>query len=133
MKIEELRINDIVKCKTDNSNVARYITEINNRGELILNKLGGEQWESLEAEISDVVPVEINEINLKAIGAVKSPFTNEYIILAGNKEFFVKPDINSSLWICSRLNKYRPPFVKVKFIHEIQRYLLETYMSVLRF
>lgn len=133
MRIEELRINDIVKCKTDDNNVVRYISAMNNRGDIELNKIGGEKWETLEATISDIVPVEISDTTLKAIGAVKSPFTEEYILLVDKKEFFIKQDKFSLMWICSRLNKYRPPFVKVKYIHEIQRYLLETYMAILSF
>lgn len=131
MRIEEIRINDILKCKVDGNNVVRYVTELNSRGDIILNKVGGESWESVEATIQDVVPVDISEASLKAIGAVKSPFGLEYILMAGGKEFFLKKDINSPLWICARLHKYRPPFAKVKFIHELQRYLLDTYMTTL--
>lgn len=131
MRIEEIRINDILKCKVDGNNVVRYVTELNSRGDIILNKVGGESWESVEATIQDVVPVDISEASLKAIGAVKSPFGLEYILMAGGKEFFLKKDINSPLWICARLHKYRPPFTKVKFIHELQRYLLDTYMTTL--
>ncbi|MBQ2396200.1 MAG: hypothetical protein II304_04035 [Bacteroidales bacterium] len=131
MRIEEIRINDILKCKVDGNNVVRYVTELNNRGDVILNKVGGESWESVEATIQDVVPVDISDASLKAIGAVKSPFGLEYILMAGGKEFFLKKDINSPLWICARLHKYRPPFAKVKFIHELQRYLLDTYMTTL--
>lgn len=131
MRIEEIRINDILKCKVDGNNVVRYVTELNNRGDIILNKVGGESWESVEATIQDVVPVDISDASLKAIGAVKSPFGLEYILMAGGKEFFLKKDINSPLWICARLHKYRPPFAKVKFIHELQRYLLDTYMTTL--
>lgn len=132
MKIEELRINDIVKCKTDDKDTIRYVSSMNNRGDIELNKVNGEEWEVLDASISDIIPVEINASTLKIIGAMKNPFTNEFVILADNKEFCLKPDLNTPLWICSRLNKYRPPFVKVKFIHEIQRYLLDSYMTVLK-
>lgn len=131
MRIEELRINDILKCKVDGNNVVRYVTELNNRGDIILNKVGGESWESVEATIQDIVPVEISEQSLKAIGAIKSPFGVEFMLMAGDKEFYIKKDINSSLWLCARLHKYRPPFAKVRFIHELQRYLLDTYMTTL--
>lgn len=131
MRIEEIRINDILKCKVDGNNVVRYVTELNNRGDIILNKVGGESWESVEATIQDVVPVEISEQSLKAIGAIKSPFGVEFMLMAGDKEFYIKKDINSSLWLCARLHKYRPPFAKVRFIHELQRYLLDTYMTTL--
>lgn len=131
MRIEEIRINDILKCKVDGNNVVRYVTELNNRGDIILNKVGGESWESVEATIQDIVPVEISEQSLKAIGAIKSPFGVEFMLMAGDKEFYIKKDINSSLWLCARLHKYRPPFAKVRFIHELQRYLLDTYMTTL--
>lgn len=131
MRIEEIRINDILKCKVDGNNVVRYVTELNSRGDIILNKVGGESWESVEATIQDIVPVEISEQSLKAIGAIKSPFGVEFMLMAGGKEFFLKKDINSPLWICARLHKYRPPFAKVRFIHELQRYLLDTYMTTL--
>lgn len=132
MKIEELRINDIYKCKTDATNTIRFITELNSRGEVVLNKVGGESWESIEATIQDVIPVEVNDNSLKLIGAIKNPFGAEYIIMIDNKEFYIKHDINSPLWICARLHKYRPPFVKFKFMHELQRYLLDNYMTVLK-
>lgn len=131
MRIEEIRINDILKCKVDDNNVVRYVTELNNRGDIILNKVGGESWESVEATIQDIVPVEISEQSLKAIGAIKSPFGVEFMLMTGDKEFYIKKDINSSLWLCARLHKYRPPFAKVRFIHELQRYLLDTYMTTL--
>lgn len=131
MRIEEIRINDILKCKVDGNNVVRYVTELNNRGDIILNKVGGESWESVEATIQDIVPVEISEQSLKAIGAIKSPFGVEFMLMTGDKEFYIKKDINSSLWLCARLHKYRPPFAKVRFIHELQRYLLDTYMTTL--
>lgn len=131
MRIEEIRINDILKCKVDGNNVVRYVTELNSRGDIILNKVGGESWESVEATIQDIVPVEISEQSLKAIGAIKSPFGVEFMLMSGGKEFFLKKDINSPLWICARLHKYRPPFAKVRFIHELQRYLLDTYMTTL--
>ena len=86
---------------------------------------------ALDATIQDIVPVEISEQSLKAIGAIKSPFGVEFMLMAGDKEFYIKKDINSSLWLCARLHKYRPPFAKVRFIHELQRYLLDTYMTTL--
>lgn len=131
MKIEEIRINDVFKCKVDDDNVARKVIEINNKGDLVLSKVRGDSWETLEATIQDIVPVEISEQSLKAIGAIKSPFGVEFMLMAGDKEFYIKKDINSSLWLCARLHKYRPPFAKVRFIHELQRYLLDTYMTTL--
>lgn len=131
MRIEEIRINDIYKFKTDDETTSRVVVEMNNKGELVLNKIGGESWESVEATIHEIVPIEANEITLKSIGCFKNPFGNEYKLIVADKDFCIKKDINSPLWICSRLHKYRPPFVKFRFIHELQRFLLDNYMVTL--
>lgn len=133
MKVEEIRINDIYRCKTDSNDTLRYVTEINNKGDLILNKVGGSDWEHIEANVADVVPVEPNDEVFKAIGAIKNPFGLEYVINVENKEFYIRRDVNSPLWVCARRNKYRPPFTKFRFIHELQRYILDTYMVSLKF
>lgn len=133
MRVEEIRINEVYKCKADDNNIFRYITEINSRGDLLLNKVGGDAWEVLESTIYDIVPVEASPEAFKALGAIKSPFGVEYLLILDGKEFSIKKDINSPLWVCSRLHKYRPPFVKFRFIHELQRYLLSNYLVTLTF
>ena len=99
MRIEELRINDVYRCKTDDANIVRFVSEMNNKGELILNKVGGDDWETLEATIRDIVPVDANDATFKAIGAVKGLFGVEYTLMIGDKEFFIRKDVNSPLWI----------------------------------
>lgn len=131
MRIEEIRINDIYKLKTDDETTYRVVVEMNNKGELVLNKIGGESWESVGATIHGIVPIEANETTLKSIGCFKNPFVDEYKLIIADKNFCIRKDINSPLWICSCLYKYRPPFVKFRFIHELQRFLLDNYMVTL--
>lgn len=131
MRIEEIRINDIYKCKVDDDNVARIVTEMNSKGELVLSKVKGESWETVEATIQDIIPISVSETTLKTIGAIKSPFEDKYIIHLNGVEFYIKRDNASNKWICAKLHSYRPQFVKFSYIHELQRFLLDKYMLTL--
>lgn len=127
MRIEDLKINDVVKCKTDKNDNIGFVTNLSIDGLVTIQRIGSGSWDTTEAPIEDVRQVEVTEQTLQKIGALKNPLVNEFVITLNNINFAIRKDLSSQMWICSKLDRYKPPYRKARFISEIQDFLYTNY------
>lgn len=125
MDIRDFRIGDIVQTQAEkHSNILYVVCGIHD-GYVSIYELRENENYTTELKFDYICPVPITDDILLQFGATYNALTDEYKI-AINNESTICIKRQGKQYIASYLNKYRPPFAKMCYLHELQHFVWDT-------